>query len=302
MFLLLFLVLILFLANVKYISISVIESLNFCYKSLIPSLFPFMVLSSVILYTTRNLGNSKISNFVLGNCKIYANEILLGSLCGFIIGAKGICEKYNATDSKKDFNRAIILSSNAGLGFVIGCVGCVIWKSLWFGISLYVSQILSAFIIFKFRRVTKNIVTSIPSSNHKPISFFSAVVKSVKISTSSILTICGFNIFFSALCDLINNLLKFQKGEFAFVLTNVIMDFSKGAFCISQLSNIPLCAFLTGFCIGFGGLCVHMQIYAECENYPLSRLKFTASKLLQGVFCGVFMLVFTYTPIFKKIC
>lgn len=172
MFLLLFLLLFLFLTNVKYISISVTESLNFCYKSLIPSLFPFMVLSSVILYTMGTLENYKILNILLDNCKTYANEIFLGSLCGFVIGAKGICEKFKATDSKTDFNRAIVLSSNAGVGFVVGCVGCVIWKSIWFGICLYVAQILSAIIIFKFSRNNRINFTLKTVDTYKSISFF----------------------------------------------------------------------------------------------------------------------------------
>ena len=142
--------LILFLTNVKYVSLAVVNGLKFCGNKLIPSLYPFMVLSSIMLYTIRVDGDYKISKNILDNCKIYTNEIIIGCICGFVIGAKGICGKYKANYSENDFNRAILLSSNAGIGFVIGCVGCTIFNDIFYGVYLYAMQILSGYILFKF--------------------------------------------------------------------------------------------------------------------------------------------------------
>lgn len=291
-FLSLFLVLFLFLANVKYITASVISSLGFIYRTLIPSLFPFMVISSIILYTTRVQSDFKLINFVLDNCKIYANEILIGWICGFVIGAKGICEKYKLYNDIESFNRSVFLSSNAGAGFVIGCVGGVIYKNIWFGIYLYIVQILSALLIFKLKGYKKTYSKNIIYDT--PIPFFSAIVKAVKVSTGSIITICGFNIFFSTLCDLINVRMGLTVGNIKFAINNIIMDFSKGSFCVLELNNKLLCYFLTGFCVGFGGISVHLQIFSECEGYPLNKLKFTILKFMQGFICGLFSLTYSF--------
>ncbi len=251
-----------------------------------------MVISSVILYTTRVYGNFKILNFVLDNCKIYSNEILIGWLCGFVIGAKGICEKYKLYKDNKSFNRSVFLCSNAGIGFVVGCVGGVIWKSIWFGIYLYTAQILSAISLFKIQG--KDTANFHSEAFDTPIPFFSAAVKAIKTSTSSIITICGFNVFFSALCDLINMQLGLKMGDLMFSINTIIMDFSRGSFCSMQSNSLLISSFLTGFCVGFGGLCVHLQIYAECEGYPLNRIKFTIFKLLQGLLCGILAMFYTF--------
>ena len=289
---LLFLVLFLFLTNAELVSKSVLNALSFCYKTIIPSLFPFMVISSIILYTTRLFGNFKLINLILDSCKIYSNEILVGLISGFVIGARGICRKYNDFANKNDFCRAIILSSNAGIGFVIGCVGSIIWDNVLFGICLYLSQIISGIIIFKLSKNNSSFCNAFVPISDNTVPLFSAIVKAVKISVNSILSICGFNIFFSVISDIIVRLFGLEDKSLSFVLLNALTDFSKGAFCISQLDSVIVRVFFTGFCIGFGGICVHMQIFAECEEYPISKLRFTLSQALQVVLCGVFSIFF----------
>ena len=280
---------ILFLANVKYLSLSVVSSLEFCYRALIPSLFPCMVISSVILYTIRIRGDFKIIDFILDNCKMYANEIFLGWLCGFVIGARGICQKYKYYNDENAFNRSVFLTSNVSLAFVVGCVGIVIWQNVIFGIYLYLIQIISSLLIFKIQGKGKE--CSIASDTIQPQTLTSSLIKAIKSSTDSIITICGFNIFFSSVSDLINRYFSSDKFK---IINTLIFDFSRGSFGVVKINDLLFSSFLTGFCIGFGGLCVHMQIFAECEGYPLNKLKFTFLKTIQGSICGIFALIFNF--------
>ena len=233
----------------------------------------------------EHISKNKIIQAMIFGCGI-------GWICGFVIGAKGICEKYKLYNDIESFNRSVFLSSNAGAGFVIGCVGGVIYKNIWFGIYLYIVQILSALLIFKLQDHKKTYIENVIYDT--PIPFFSAIVKAIKVSTGSIITICGFNIFFSTLCDLINIHMGLTVGNILFTINNIIMDFSKGSFCVLELNNKLLCYFLTGFCVGFGGICVHLQIFSECEGYPLNKLKFTILKFMQGFICGLFSLTYSF--------
>lgn len=287
---------ILFLVNVKNISLSVIESLNFCYSKLIPSLYPFYVLSTMILYTTSYYGNNKVINIILDNCKIYANEILIGCICGFVVGAKGICKKFRNEYNEKDFNRAIFLSSNAGIGFVVGCIGGLLYNDILFGIYLYSIQIFSGFILFKFNR-EKDKLDDISQVDLPKYNILDIIVKAIKTSSKTILTICGFSIFFSTVYELIILIFKLKNNSFLCTIVQIILDFSKGTFQIFQLHNYELKSFLIGFCVGFGGICTYMQICSECESFPFEKFKFLVLKIIQGGMCGTFSLIY-----FKFLC
>ena len=278
------------MANVKNVSESVIKGLDFCFYKLIPSLYPFMVLSSTMLYTTRISGSFRILNFILDNCKIYADEIIMGCICGFVIGAKGICNKFNKGVSINDFNRGIFFSSNAGIGFVIGCIGCSVFNDVTFGIYLYVVQILSGYILFKITfDGRKNILFY--NENFQKNNVSDVLVKSIKSSTNTILTICGFSVFFSIIIDLITSIFQ-SNSNLIIVIVTILLDFSKGVFTILNVLNLELRGVLAGFCIGFGGVCVYMQICSECEGYPFKKLKFILLKFCQGVMCGAFSLLY----------
>ena len=250
-----------------------------------------MVLSSTILYTTRIYNDFKLSDFIFGNCKIYFNEILLGLLCGFIIGAKGICQKYSKNIDNDTFNNGIFLSSNACIGFVIGCVGCVIYLDVIFGIYLYLAQIISSILIYKTLEKRGN-KCNIGVNESNSLGLFNGIVKSIKASTTTILTVCSFNVFFSTLCDLIIKLFNLKQSSICSIILTVLFDFSRGAFAINNFTYIYACGFLTGFCVGFGGICVYMQICAECEGYPFKQMRFFIMKLLQGILCGILCLIY----------
>lgn len=281
----------LFLTNVKYISSSVIDGLTFCGIKLIPSLFPFMVLSSIMLYCIRFDGNFKLSKHILDNCKIYTNEIIIGCICGFVIGAKGICKKYKQHYGENDFNRAIFLSSNAGVGFVIGCVGCSIFNDIFYGIYLYVMQILSGYVLFKISyKATKNIDDFDCDFIDKNL--IDATVISIKNSTDTIITICGFSVFFSIVLDLLIKLFNVKNANILSLIT-VFLDFSKGIFSVVKISNFDLLTFISGFCIGFGGLSVFIQICSICEGYPFNKTKFFILKFSQGIILGILSILYS---------
>ena len=141
---------ILFFTNAKNTSAFVFEAIEFCIKNIIPTLMPFMIITSTFLYSKvfSRINPKKLYN--LGVCKKYFSTSLIASLCGFVVGPKTICEDASSSQMKsKDFSSAITMSSNAGIGFVIGCVGARLWGSVLFGALLFVFQILSSICINK---------------------------------------------------------------------------------------------------------------------------------------------------------
>ncbi len=288
----------LFFTNAENLKLSINEAFEFCLFSLIPSIFIFMILSSFILYSSAFSGFlDAIPNNVfhkLGICKKYTSPILLCSFCGFVNGPKMICEDFKKNGgSDVDFSNAIILSSNAGFGFLVSCVGVRIWHDALLGILLFIFQIFSSLLLGK-------LILKHPSSedkenikNHQStISLSSAFSRAVTSSTFTIISICAFVVVFSCFINVFLGAIGIEKGSSIYVLVNILFEFCKGSFLAVDLGNVYLSAFLSGFCIGFGGICVHFQTFSVCEGLPLDKIRFVVFKVLHGVLCGLFLLIY----------
>ena len=281
-----------FFTNAEILNDSVIQSLNFCYYTIIPSLFPYMIISS--LFSRSYHINQALSAIfkkifsVLGICRIYTSQIILGNLCGFINGPKSICEHYNTKTSNYDFNKAITLSSNAGLSFVVFIVGIKLWQNIYFGIVLYFFQVIVSFLI-NFSRNSKSKFVSVEFKNQDPYQIFSSSITS---SAKTIFNICAFTIFSSLLVNILTSILNIKNSSCIYVLLSSFVDITQGVKSSLSLQNNFLCAFFTGFSVGFGGLSVAFQTFSICAKFKVIYKKFILMKFIQGIICGLFASIF----------
>lgn len=254
-----------------------------------------IIMSLIIAYTPVNIAFSAIFHpfsRILGICKTLTSPILLGNLAGFVTGPKLICEISSYNSDKNEFSKAIILSANAGIGFVISFVGTMLWNDIYFGIFLYVTQFLTSVLVSKiiFLGHHTNINQKYKIKNS---TFFSSFSKSVSSSTKSIILVCAYTILFSAIITLVFRLTKINQSSILGVIISSFCDVSLGTKASLGLNATEASAFFTGFSVGFGGLCVMFQIFAICDGYPLSKLKFIISKALQGIICGIFSTIYS---------
>lgn len=283
-------VMILYSTNVKYSTEIIINSVNFCINSLVTSLFPNLILAGIITGgISFEQQNAKNKRNILGNCKIYTIPILTGMLSGFISGPRAICSIYDKyKGDERDFTLAVSLSSNAGIGFVIACVGVRIWEDVSYGIVLYFSQIFSALLVYYFLK----------SQNKKDVCCYSFVEQKRKnILSSSIINafnsiciICSFYIFFNFILELFRYTFNLNM-----VFNGVIcsfFDFAGSVFKLSKFSNKYLAKFLTGFAVAFAGISVHLQTFFVCDGYPLKKYLFVFFKFLQGLICAFISLIY----------
>lgn len=279
-----------FFTNAKQIKFTLEDSLIFTINNVIFSIFPFMVLSSFLINSYIIEKQLNFTNFKqlnkFGICKIYLSSILLGSISGFVTGAKCIKELYikNYTD-KISFTNAIVLSSNAGIGFVIVCVGMKIWNSITYGILLYLFQIIISLLIGKF--ILPTIRNDYEYNFNKKNDYIKSFSDAVSTSSQNIILIIAFIATFSVLITVIVSLFPSSVRDTISSLLYILMEFCNGSFQSVSFSNTYLCAFLSGFTIGFGGLCVHFQIFSVCNGLPLNKKIFFLAKLLHGILLGI---------------
>ena len=264
------------------------ESLVLCFTTVIPSLFPFMVLSSLFVssYTNDSFKfASFMSNRLFGIRKAANAAFMCGLICGYPIGAKCTCELYKAKKiSASEAESLIAYSNNSGPLFVIGAVGTGIFGSVKTGIFLYCVQLMSALCAAKILKshTTYSLTPHHENSNTK-ISFTASVCTSV----INIINVCGFIVFFSVINELIR--------PYITLLPSYIQAF---AFCVLEITNsivnitgleysYAIKLTFVSFALGWSGFSVHMQVKSLLTGTCLSMKKYYITRLLMGTFSAL---------------
>src|SRR5699024_8418272 len=125
------------------------NGLDLCCNVIIPSLFPFFVLSSMAVdwglaaYLGRLLGGVMRPLFrVSGSCAI---AVVLGFIGGYPLGAKTAIELYRqGLCSKVETERLLAFCNNSGPAFILGVVGVGVFGSSAIGLLLYASHCLAS--------------------------------------------------------------------------------------------------------------------------------------------------------------
>ncbi len=272
------------------------DALRSCAASIIPSLFPCMVLSGLIV---RRKLLSPLERF-LPMRQLFrlpsasACPFLLGALCGFPIGAKTTAELVRMGElTKEEAELTCAVSNNTGPAFAVSIAGGVFRNSRPFGWYLYLSQLLSALLVgLLFRKETAHYSLPSPKGPNKtkppaesPIRSFAEALSS---AASAVIPLCGYIVFFSVLCALVGELVT---GILPLALLCSLLEFTAGIRVSSSLAG-SVGWFLTGFSLGFSGLSVFVQSYSFTSPLGISLRKTLLFKGLQGCICGSMCVLF----------
>ncbi|MCD8025650.1 MAG: hypothetical protein LUF33_01595 [Clostridiales bacterium] len=261
-----------------------LNGLKFCFGVLIPSLLPFMAVSSFIVKSGLSNLFGKPFGFIMrkffGLNRSFAPVILLSMIGGYPVGARGISALYKSgAVSKREAQKAAMFSFCAGPGFLINFVGVSLYNNKTIGIILCVSQMLSVIILgtvvdlFDKERKSYGYKSKIQTKN---VSFGYALVEAAADSSRGILNICAFVVLFSAFAGIINSVLDEGLIESALLCLLEICSAIEG---LSKSATVEIIA----FAVGFGGLCVHFQIYSSLEDLKISKALFFLIRIIQGV-------------------
>ena len=272
------------------------DALALCISVIIPSLFPYMVISSLIVRfgAAKHLGrlfSAPVQKLLhLPGCA--AGAILLGALCGFPVGARTACELYKRGELTRDeAERLIAVANNTGPAFIIEVIGAQYWGSRGFGAVLYAAQLLSALLIgalmtYRDKKRAPPSQSACVHSTAPRADLLTCLSESVSSASLSVLCVCGFIVFFAVATALTDRLLSGVHLGFLTPYLSSLLEFSNGSSQAAQLGG-KAGAFLTGFAVGWSGI----SVFAQCKAFTAAdgiRLRRTAvSKLMQGVLCGL---------------
>jgi len=272
------------------------DALKVCALSVIPSLFPYMVISNLIVRSgaLSFLGRLFPISRLFSLPAHATAPIILGAVCGFPIGAKSAAAMYeNGQISKSDAEVLISCANNTGPSFVVSVIGGAFWKSLRFGWELYIFQLLSslisALLVNRIILPHKSSNLKAPEKSANSLDLFSAVCDSV----SSVLSVCGFIVFFSVISGFALPFVS-RISPNASVFLSAILEFCQGTRLAASIGGLKG-RFLTGLAVGFSGISVFCQTAAFTERSGLSLRRLTVTKVMQGLICGA-MCAFLSTP------
>ena len=246
-----------------------------CLNIIIPSLFPFMVLT--IFLSKSNIGNKILKYPAIPISKLtglnseYVVLFIQGMIGGFPAGAKSvsILKEKNIITSR-DAEILVCFCTGAGPSFLISAIGCKMFLSQTLGLILFISNVLTSFtLMFLYASRLSNITpTNQNSTDSISVSFFI----SVKEACSSIAIICAMVMLFSIFLSFLQTL----KNDFLSVVCGMI-EVTSGTILLSKNTSLYSILMTSAIC-GFNGFCVIMQIVAICSSAKISTKKFLKSR------------------------
>lgn len=256
------------------------EGLTLCVSAVLPSLFPFFVLSSLLL----SLGFSEALGRFLAPFMgtlfhlsgAGAGALTLGLVGGYPAGARAVSELYEKKRcSREEAEHLLAFCNNCGPAFFLSFLGAEQFGSVALGARLWLIHVLSALLAGLLLR-PKRQLGSTPFHSSTPAaaaSFSLAFVGAVQSGFSAFLCVSGFVLLFSVLLAPLKHL-----GASA-LLTGLAELFGGIAALPPNDAGFLMAAFLTGF----GGLSVHAQSMAFFLPAGLSGKWYFRGKLLQAV-------------------
>lgn len=274
--------------------------LSLCARAIVPSLFPFMVLSELLV--TSGAGEWLTAPFarplgkLLGLSRAGCCAVILGLVCGFPVGARCAILSYEkGTMERNECERTLACSSIPSSAFLISTIGTTLWKDAKFGTLLYAIAVFSALLsgIFlyvlqkKSQKATSQNVTPALAKIHFEVKMFPSAVRNATINT---LLICAYVVFFSTLTGAVELILgRFGANEIIHATLSALLELSGGVSAIAELGNRQLAIILTGAAVGWSGLSIHCQMLSLCDGHTLSTRPYFLAKFTQAVLCSLMM-------------
>jgi len=285
---------------------SVRDGLSLCGNVILPSLFPFFVLSSLVI----ELGMSRYLGRLLepvmrplfrvnGTC---AAALALGFIGGYPVGARTAIQLYESGQcSRTEAERLLAFCNNCGPAFIFGVVGAGIFNNSKVGMILYLTHMCASLLVgFLFRfyhphDLPHHAKTS--SAQFLSVRFSAAFSHSVLNALQSSLNICGFIVIFTVILRMFafSGILSALSAVIVRLLTPLhlshlpvqqllagLLELSSGVSALTEGSvsgRVPIAAFM----LGWAGLSVHLQVIAFMGDSKLSVRTYLTGKLLHGL-------------------
>lgn len=251
------------------------EGVELCLRTLIPSLFPFFVLSILLTASLTGL-RIPLLRPVGKACHIPAGmEFLLaiGLLGGYPVGAQNVAQAYRTGHlSRRDAQRLLAFCNNAGPAFLFGIIG-PFFSSPRVPWILWGIHMLSTLIVGMILPAEEAPANALPGT--QSLSLSQALEKAVKVMA----LVCGWVVLMRMVLTILDRWIFWALPVSLQVFLSGILELSNGCIQLSRIDSEGLRFIFAAVFLAFGGLCVTMQTASVADG--LSLRTYFPGKLLQ---------------------
>lgn len=288
---------------------SVTASTLYCLSSLVPSLFPFMVLSSFGVRSGAGavLGRvlAPMTRHVFRLPKVCGATLLLSFVGGYPAGARAVSlllEEGQIT--REQAARMMTFCVAPGAAFVVTFLGCGVLGDLAVGWLLFFSVTASGLLLGILTGFGKPLPQE-PARASRETSG-SPLIRSVADASSATVKMCGCILLFAGAMAILQGSGVFQTLATMAASTG-LTDRASAGVCLSFLwevtggtgdaARLGASPTLYAFGLAFGGLCVHVQVFSFFPDFPLGKRRFFLCRFFHGLLsAGIFRLLVPLLP------
>ena len=249
-----------------------------CLKAVIPALFPFFLLSNLLVGSLWGKPLPLLSPLarLFGMPRGGESLLVSGFLGGYPIGIQNVAQLYSAGQlDETDAKRLISFLGQPGPAFLFGMVAPILDKPekawmLW-GILLF-----SAFLV---SLLSPGADHDISISRGKPIS----VSDAMSVSLSAMGRVCGWVILFQVILAFLRRWVLWYFDDAGIAAIGGFLELSGGCLLLKNVQPESLRFLIACVTLAFGGLCVTMQTISVLGKLPASS--YLLGKMIQTMFC-----------------
>lgn len=292
--------LLLFFKNPQIAIDKIKEGLFLCAATVIPSLFPFMVISELMI--SSGVGNllgrylQRPMSSLFGISGNGACALILGMLCGFPVGTKCAVSLYDKGEiSKEECERLLSFCNIPSISFTVNIVGQRIFGDPSIGWLFYFVLVASSLALGMITTRKSEGLSLSRKARCAPRQAFGAscFVRAVEDSARSTLTVCAYVVFFSSLVGVLDVVLTaFNMPLILKTLICGALEMTNGAVACEAFESPLMRGALCALFVGWSGISVHFQMLSVCDGKELRLGKYIVNKLLQGIICSLIVALF----------
>lgn len=286
----LLLYLILIYNNLVFDSVS--YSLNIWVNNLIPSMFPFFVISDILIsynivsYIPKTINN--IFSYIFNISDVGVTIFFLSLISGFPSSARNIKNYYlRGFLSLEEANHLLLFTHFSNPMFILSTVGIIFLNNNYYGYIILISHYMGNFIIGIFLR-NKTTIAIKNYTKVKPVcqNFSRVLISSIKTSIDTLLLILGTLTSFLIVSTFITYLFDFSLYSSSIIKGILEMTMGIKEISLLNISNIYKIVISTMF-ISFGGFSVHMQIISQIVDTDINYNRFLIARIYHAITSGL---------------